>query len=175
MISATHGVVDEHTNNCVKASASASANTIKNASASSAIFEQNDGGIHSARAKVGTATTIAEARRRPAASRPATAPAPPAWLLPQRGWHARTSATAMVTTTKTKSEGQHRDNDRRGQEEAGCIARGRRLRPTSLAIAMGTMACKDVGNGNNNKDKDEDEDDEGNKDEVATKTTTRRQ
>ena len=73
-ISATEGIVNKHTNNCIKVSASTSTNTVKNASASSAIFEQNVGGIHSARAMAGAATTIAEARRRPAASRAATAP-----------------------------------------------------------------------------------------------------
>ena len=50
--------------------------------------------------------------------------------------------------------------------------RGRRPRPTCLAVAMGTTARKDVGNGNNNKEKDRDKDGNGNKDEVAMKTTT---
>ena len=94
---ATHGVVNKHAKNCVNASASASAsasaititNTVKNASASSAIFEQNEDGIHSARAKAGAATTIAEARRRPAELRAATAPAPPALPSPRRGRPAR--------------------------------------------------------------------------------------
>ena len=50
-ISATHGVLDKHADNCVNASTSASTNTAKNASASSAIVERNDDGIHCARAK----------------------------------------------------------------------------------------------------------------------------
>ena len=175
LISATHGVVDEHADNCINTSTSASTNTVKNASASSAIVEQNDDGIHSARAKVGAAMTIAKARRRPAASRVATAPAPPTLLLPQGGWHVRTSATAMATTTKTKSEGRRRNNNRQGQEEAGCVARGRRPRPrlARLTVAMGTTACKDIGNGDNDKDKDGDKDGNRNKDKVATKTTMR--
>ena len=75
---------------------------------------------------------------------------------------------------KTKSEGRRRDDDRRGQEEAGCIARGRRTRPTRLTIAMGATAREDVEDGNNDKDKDGDKDSNGNEDEVATNTTTRR-
>ena len=85
MISATHSIVDKHTNNCINASTSASTNTVKNASASSAIVKQNDDSIHSARAKAGAMMRISEARRRPAASHVATTPAPPASPLPQGG------------------------------------------------------------------------------------------
>ena len=122
LISTTHGIVDNHANNCVNASASVSTNTIKNTSASSAIFEQNDDGIHSTRATAGAASMITKARRRQAASRAATAPAPPALPPPQGGWHANTLGTAMATTTKTKSKGPRRINNCQGQEEAGCIA-----------------------------------------------------
>ncbi len=83
------------------------------------------------------------------------------------------TGTATATTMKTKIEGRRRDDDRRGQEEAGCVARGCRPRPARLAVAMGTTACKDVGNGNNGKDKDRGKDGDGNEDEAATKTTTR--
>ena len=38
LIGATHGVIDEHANNCINASASTSTNTIKNASTSSAVL-----------------------------------------------------------------------------------------------------------------------------------------
>jgi hypothetical protein len=68
LISATHGVADKHADNCINASTSASTKSVKNASASSAIFEKNDNGIHSTRAKASAATTITKARRRPAAS-----------------------------------------------------------------------------------------------------------
>ena len=165
------GVVDKHANSCVKASAST--NTIKNASASSAIFEQNVGGIHSARAKAGAMTTIAEARRRLAASRVATALTPPALSLPQRGWQVRTSATATATTTKTKSKGRRHNNDCRDQEEAGCVARGCRPHPARLAVAMGTTAREGIGNGNNDKDKDGNKDGNEHEEKVATKTMTR--
>ena len=174
-ISTTHNVVDKHADNCVNASTSASTNTVKNASTSSAIVEQNNNGIHSARAKAGAATTIPEARRRPAASPVITALAPPASPSPQGGWHARTSATATAITTKTKSKGQRHDDDCRGQEEAGCVERGRHPRPARLAVAMGAMARKDIGDGNNNKDKNGDKDGNGNKDDVTTETTTRQQ
>ena len=175
LISTMHGVVNEHADNCVNASTSASTNTVKNASASSTIVEQNDNGIHSARAKAGAATTITKARRRPVASRMATTPTLPALPLPKGGWHARTSATATATATmmKTKSEGRRRDDDRQGQKEAGCVTRGHRPRPTRLAVAMGTTARKDVGNGNNDKDKDRGKDGDGNEDDVTTKTTMR--
>ncbi len=60
-ISATHDVVNEHAKNCANASASASTNTVKNTSASSAIFEQNDDGIHSAvEASASNSTQIAD-------------------------------------------------------------------------------------------------------------------
>ncbi len=78
MISATHGVVNGHADTCINASASASTNTVKNASASSAIIEQNDVGIHRLRVEAGATTTIAKARRRPVASCMATAPTLPA-------------------------------------------------------------------------------------------------
>jgi hypothetical protein len=174
LISTTHGVVNEHADNCVNASTSASTNTVKNASASSTIVEQNDDGIHSARAKAGAATTITKAKRRPVASRMATTPTLPALPLPKGGWHAKTSATATATMMKTKSEGRRRDDDRQGQKEAGCVTRGHRPRPTRLAVAMGTMAREDVGNGNNDKDKDRGKDGNGNEDDVTTKTTMRR-
>ena len=79
--------------------------------------------------------------------------------------------------TTTKSDVWRRIVDRRGQEEASCIARGRRPRPAYLAIITGMTASKEVGDGNgdNNKDKERDKDGDRNKDEVATKTTTRRQ
>ena len=96
-------------------------------------------------------------------------------LLPRGGRHARTSATATETTTK--SDVWRLVDDRRGQEEASCIARGHRRRPACLAIITGMPASKEVGdsNGDNNKDKERDKDGDRNKDEVATKTTTRRQ
>ena len=166
-----HSVVNEHANSFVKASSST--NTIKNASASSAIFEKNIDSIHSARAKAGATTTIAKARRRPLASCAATAPAPPASPSPQGGWQARTSATATATTMKTKSKGQRRNDDCRGQEEAGCVVRGRRPRPARLAVAMGTTAHEDIGDSNDDKDKDGDKDGNRNEDEVATKTMMR--
>ena len=80
-----------------------------------------------------------------------------------------------MTATTTKSEGWRRGNDRRGQEEAGCVMRGCRPCPARLAVAMGTTTQEDVSvnNGNNNKDKDKDKDGDGNKDEVMTKTMTR--
>ena len=104
-IGTTNGVVNEHTKNCINASASASTNTVKNASASSTIFEQNDDGIHSARAKAGTATTIAEVRRRSAASRAATAPAPPASPSPQGGRPIRLAVTMGRTARKEMKAG----------------------------------------------------------------------
>ena len=107
------------------------------------------------------------------ASRGTTAPTPPASPLSQEGWDARTLATATATTTKTKSEGRRRDNDRRGQEEAGCVVHGRRPRLARVAVAMETTAREDLGDGDNEKDKEGDEDGDGNEDEVATKTTTR--
>ena len=94
-------------------------------------------------------TTIAEARRRPAALHAATAPAPPASLLPRGGRHARTLATAMATMTKTKSKGRCRDDDFQGQEEAGCVVRSYCPCPARLAIATGRTAHKDIGGGNN--------------------------
>ena len=48
-------------------------------------------------------TTIAEARRRPAALRAVAAPTLPALPLPQGQQHARMLATATVTTTKKKT------------------------------------------------------------------------
>ena len=111
-ISTTHGIVDGRANNCVNASASASTNTVKNSSTSSAIFEQDDDCIHSARAKASITTMIAKAKRRPAAPRAATAPTSPASLLLWGGRHAWTPATATATRTKTKSKGQRRDDDR---------------------------------------------------------------
>jgi hypothetical protein len=105
--------------NCVKDSAST--NIVKNVSASSAIFKQNVDGIHSARAKAGAATTIAEARRRPAASRASTALAPPTLPLPWRQWRTRTSAMATTTTTKmgtkTATEMQMRLRQRQRQDD----------------------------------------------------------
>ena len=82
----------------------------------------------------------------------------------------------MATVTTTKSKGWRSGNNCRGQEEASCVACGRRPRPACLANATGTTACEDVGvgDGGNNEDKDGDEDGDGNKNEVATKTTTRR-
>jgi hypothetical protein len=99
-ISATHGVVDKHAENCVNASASASTNTLKNVSASSAIFEQNDDSIHSARAKAGAATTIAKARRRPAASGATPAPTSPALPPPRGGCPARLAVATGRTARK---------------------------------------------------------------------------
>ena len=87
----------------------------------------------------------------------------------------RTLAMMTATTMKTKSEGRRRNDNRQGQEEAGCVACGHHPRPARLAVAMGTMAHEDVGNVNNNEDKDWDKDGNGNEDEVATKTTMRRQ
>ena len=105
-ISTTHGVVNEHAKNCINvnvnvnvnasasgstsASASASTNTVKYTNSSSVILEQNDDSIHSARAKAGTGTMIAEARRRPAESCAAITPTSAALLLPRGGRHART-------------------------------------------------------------------------------------
>ena len=100
-ISATHGIVDKHAKICVNASASASTNTVKNTSASSAIFEQNDDGIHNTRAKADATTTIAEARRRPTASDVATAPAPPASSSPRGGHPAR---LAVATGRKARED-----------------------------------------------------------------------
>jgi hypothetical protein len=102
-ISVTHSIVDKHANNCDNTSACASTNTVKNASASSAVFEQNNNDIHSARAtKAGAAKTIAEARRRSAALHAAAAPALPALPSPQGGQHTRTSAMATATTMTMK-------------------------------------------------------------------------
>ena len=49
--------------------------------------------------------------------------------------------------------------------------------PACCAVVTGTRACEDVGvgDGNNDKDKEGDKDCDGNKDDVATKLTTRRQ
>ena len=137
LISTTHGIVDKHANNCNNTSASASTNTVKNASASSAIFEQNGDGIHSARGKGGTATTIAKARRRSAASHVATTPAPATLPLPRGGWHARTPATATATMTKTTSKGWCRDNDCRGQEEPAALRVAGALTPPALPLPQG--------------------------------------
>ena len=79
----------------------------------------------------------------------------------------------MATRTKTKSKGRRCDNNPQDQEEAGCIAHGRRPRPARLSVAMGTTAREDVGDSNNDKDKDRDEDGDGNEDEVSTNTAMR--
>ena len=102
-IGATHGVVDKHADNCNNASTNISTNTVKNTSANSAVFEQNDDGIHSARAKAGTTTIIGKARRRLAASRVVATPTLPALLLLWGGWHTRTLVAATATMTKTKT------------------------------------------------------------------------
>ena len=95
--------------NCVKASAST--NTVKNASASSAIFEQKVDGIHSARVKAGAARTIIKARRRPAASRASAAPAPPASPSPWRRQHTRTLATLATRKDKDGDGGGNGNED----------------------------------------------------------------
>ena len=173
MISATHGVINKHADNCINASASASTNTVKNTSASSAIFKQNNVGIHSARAKAGAARTIAKARRRPVVLGAATAPTLPALPLPQGGWQAKTSATATATTTKKRAKAGAGTTIAKARRRPA--AHGPRLRPARLAVAMGTTARKNVGDGDNKEDKDGDEDGDGNEDEVVTKTTMRRQ
>ena len=136
-INTTHGIVDKHADNCINTSASASTNTVKNASASSAIFKQNDNGIYSAKAKAGTAKTIFKARRRPAALPAAPTPAPAALPSPWRGWHARTLAMAMTTTTKTKSKGRRRDDDCQGQEEPAVLHAATAPAPPALPLTWG--------------------------------------
>ena len=135
-ISATHGVVNEHAENCANASASASTNTVKNTSASSAIFEQNDDGIHSARAKAGTATAIPEARRRPTALRLATAPTPPALPSPRGGRPARLAVARGRTERKDVGDGNGDNNEeqrpvpwRRSQRPGGGWLRRERPQP----------------------------------------------
>ncbi len=105
----------------------------------------------------------------------------PNWVKASASTNTVKNASTSSAIFKTKhrwhpqrqGKGRRRDNDRRGQEEAGCIASDRRPSPARLAVPMETTACEDIGNGDNDKDKDEDEDGGRKEDEVATKTTTR--
>jgi hypothetical protein len=123
LISATHGIVDEHAKNCINASASASISNMK----TPAPIAPSSNKMMTASTAPGRRTAPQQRSPRPGGGwrRCAWPPplprspcrhhkedAPPASPSARCGWHLRMPATGMATTTK--SEGWRRGNDCRG-------------------------------------------------------------